>query len=163
MQLRRIISGADLYLELRMPQGWISLPKCLAGLSFRPAAETAMLSGDILAVLQAAPELRGAIEDAARSIDPEKTSGADVVMPFGPRSFRDFMLYEAHAIAAARGFVHRFMPRAARVVSAYEGLTRRTFPRLKPHALWYRQPIYYMGNHLTFATDGEDIAIPSYA
>ena len=54
------------------------------------------------------------------------------------------------------------MPRAAGVVRTYEALTRRTFPRLKPHALWYRQPVYYMGNHLTFATDGEDIAIPSY-
>jgi hypothetical protein len=72
------------------------------------------------------------------------------------------MLYEAHAIAAARGFVNAFMPGAARVVAAYEALTGRTFPRLRPHALWYRQPIYYMGNHLNVATDGEAIAIPSY-
>ena len=54
------------------------------------------------------------------------------------------------------------MPAVAPFVRAYEAVTRRTFPKLKPHALWHRQPIYYMGNHLTFATDGDDIAVPSY-
>ncbi len=93
---------------------------------------------------------------------PEPTRDSDVVIPFEPRSFRDFMLYEAHAVAAARGFVRRFMPGAARLVGAYEALTHRTFPKLRPHALWYRQPIYYLGNHLTIATDGDEIAIPSY-
>ena len=72
------------------------------------------------------------------------------------------MLYETHAIAAARGFVRMQMPGVFQVVRAYEALTGRTFPKLKPHALWYRQPVYYMGNHLTFATDGEDIVMPSY-
>ena len=85
------------------------------------------------------------------------------MIPFEPASFRDFMLYEAHAIAAARGFVHQYMPAAARIVQAYERLTRGTFPRLKPHRLWYRQPLYYMGNHLTIATDGDVIAIPPYS
>jgi 2-keto-4-pentenoate hydratase/2-oxohepta-3-ene-1,7-dioic acid hydratase in catechol pathway len=93
---------------------------------------------------------------------PEATPDSDVVIPFEPRSFRDFMLFEAHAVAAARGFVHRFMPGAGRLVGAYETLTRATFPKLKPHALWYRQPIYYLGNHLTIATDGDDIHTPSY-
>jgi 2-keto-4-pentenoate hydratase/2-oxohepta-3-ene-1,7-dioic acid hydratase in catechol pathway len=73
------------------------------------------------------------------------------------------MLYEAHAIAAARGFVRTFMPTADRVVAGYEWLTRSTFPKLKPHRLWYRQPLYYMGNHLTIATNGDAIAIPSYS
>jgi 2-keto-4-pentenoate hydratase/2-oxohepta-3-ene-1,7-dioic acid hydratase in catechol pathway len=73
------------------------------------------------------------------------------------------MLYESHAIAAARGFVRTQMPAAFHIVRAYEALTGKTFPRLKPHALWHRQPIYYMGNHLTFATDGEPVAMPSYA
>jgi 2-keto-4-pentenoate hydratase/2-oxohepta-3-ene-1,7-dioic acid hydratase in catechol pathway len=163
MQLRRIKRGPDLYLELRVSQGWVALAKCLADLSFQHQAEATLLPGDMLAVLQAPPELRAAIEDAARNIEPEQTSDTEVVIPLVPRSFRDFMLYEAHAIAAARGFVNAFMPGAARAVGAYETLTRRTFPRLKPHALWYRQPIYYMGNHLTFATDGEDIAMPPYA
>jgi 2-keto-4-pentenoate hydratase/2-oxohepta-3-ene-1,7-dioic acid hydratase in catechol pathway len=72
------------------------------------------------------------------------------------------MLYEAHAIAAARGFVQTFMPGAARFVAAYEALLRRDFPKLRPKPLWYRQPVYYLGNHLNIATDGEEIAIPSY-
>jgi 2-keto-4-pentenoate hydratase/2-oxohepta-3-ene-1,7-dioic acid hydratase in catechol pathway len=162
MQLRRIKRDADLYLELRMPQGWIALAKCLATLPFQHSEEASQLSGDMVAALRASTELRAAIEDVARNIEPEKTSNTEVVLPFAPRSFRDFMLYEAHAIAAARGFVRSFMPGAARVVGAYEALTGRIFPRLKPHSLWYRQPVYYMGNHLTFATDGEDIAIPPY-
>ena len=36
---------------------------------------------------------------------------ATVLIPFEPRSYRDFMLYERHAVDAARGFVRRFMPR----------------------------------------------------
>jgi 2-keto-4-pentenoate hydratase/2-oxohepta-3-ene-1,7-dioic acid hydratase in catechol pathway len=106
--------------------------------------------------------VRALIAAAAKDLDPETTPDADVVIPFAPRSFRDFMLYEAHAVAAARGFVNAFMPGAARIVAAYEAVTRRTFPKLKPHALWYRQPVYYMGNHLTIATDGDEVAIPPY-
>lgn len=107
-------------------------------------------------------QARQRLSDAAGDLEPV-AADAVPVLPFEPRSFRDFMLYEAHAVGAARGFVHRFMPAAARVVSAYEALTRRTFPRLRPHPLWYRQPLYYMGNHLTIATDGAEIAIPPYS
>jgi 2-keto-4-pentenoate hydratase/2-oxohepta-3-ene-1,7-dioic acid hydratase in catechol pathway len=72
------------------------------------------------------------------------------------------MLYEQHAIDAARGFVRTFMPGAWPIVRAYEAVLGAPFPALKPHRLWYRQPIYYMGNHLAFATDGK-VAIPSYS
>ena len=94
MQLRRIKKGSDLYLELRVLQGWVAVDKCLADLSFQHSADASLLSGDVLAALQAPAELRAAIEDAARNIEPEKTSDAEVVIPFVPRSFRDFMLYE---------------------------------------------------------------------
>ena len=73
------------------------------------------------------------------------------------------MLYEAHAIAAARGFVRRYMPAAAQIAKAYESLTRGTFPPLRPHKLWNEQPIYYMGNHLTIAADGDTIETPAYS
>ncbi len=124
-------------------------------------ALTQVAAGDAIVLLAMPPEARQRLADAARDLEPAPED-ARPVLPFEPRSFRDFMLYEAHAIAAARGFVNTFMPAAARVVSAYEALTGRTFPKLKPHALWYRQPLYYMGNHLTIATDGEAITIPSY-
>jgi 2-keto-4-pentenoate hydratase/2-oxohepta-3-ene-1,7-dioic acid hydratase in catechol pathway len=159
MKLRRIRSGDDLYLELLGARGWVSVRKCLGKLALSQPGGWAV---DLVALLAAPAEVRTRIAEAARDADPEPTPDGDVVMPFAPRSFRDFMLYEAHAIAAARGFVNAFMPGAARIMTAYEAVTGRTFPRLKPRALWYRQPIYYMGNHLTFATDGDEVAIPSY-
>ena len=162
MELRRARTGSGLHVELRAPQGWISVTKALTRMGISDTADARRWGGDIVALLGAEPDVRALLTDAAADIEPETTPDSDVVIPFEPRSFRDFMLYEAHAIAAARGFVRRFMPGAARLVGAYETLTRRTFPKLRPHALWYRQPIYYMGNHLNVATDGDDIAVPSY-
>jgi 2-keto-4-pentenoate hydratase/2-oxohepta-3-ene-1,7-dioic acid hydratase in catechol pathway len=83
-------------------------------------------------------------------------------LPFQPLSFRDFMIYEAHAINASRGYVRRFVPKLSRVASAYEALTKRTFPVFKPRPLWYRQPIYYMSNHLAFVPSGRPVRAPSY-
>jgi 2-keto-4-pentenoate hydratase/2-oxohepta-3-ene-1,7-dioic acid hydratase in catechol pathway len=162
MKLRRVKAGDDLHVELLAPQGWVEVAKCLAQLKQPRPEEVHTLATDIVALLGAPADVRAAILDAAREIDPETTAEGAVVIPFDPRSFRDFMLYETHAIAAARGFVRMQMPGVFQVVRAVEALTGRTFPKLKPHALWYRQPVYYMGNHLTFATDGEAIVMPSY-
>ncbi len=85
------------------------------------------------------------------------------VLPFQPASFRDFMLYERHAIDAARGLVRRFHPAQSRAAEGIERLTRRPFPLFKPNALFYRQPIYYMSNHLSFVPSGAPVAIPSYS
>lgn len=161
MKLRRVGSGSDLYLELLAPHGWVAVGAALARLPQTATADNRELSTNLVSVLALPTEKRERLAWAAREIDPAP-EGSRTVIPFEPRSFRDFMLYEAHAIAAARGFVRQFMPSAARVVGAYESVTGKTFPMLRPHALWHRQPIYYMGNHLTFATDGDDIAIPSY-
>jgi len=84
-------------------------------------------------------------------------------LPFQPLSFRDFMLYEKHAIDAARGYVKRFMPKAYRVTSLYESFTGKTFPRFKPEHLWYEKPIYYMGNHLAFVPSGSRVQTPKYS
>jgi 2-keto-4-pentenoate hydratase/2-oxohepta-3-ene-1,7-dioic acid hydratase in catechol pathway len=162
MKIRRVRKPDDLHLELLASQGWIAVPKALERLSNIQPDARQRLSGDMIALLAVSPEIRAEIALAARDLEPADTPERDVIIPFEPRSFRDFMLFEAHAIAAARGFVTRFMPAAARVVSAYERLTGSTFPKLKPHALWYRQPIYYFGNHLTIATDGDAICIPPY-
>jgi 2-keto-4-pentenoate hydratase/2-oxohepta-3-ene-1,7-dioic acid hydratase in catechol pathway len=162
MKLRRVRRGADLYLELCAPQGWVAVAKCLARLADAPPEGARIRAGDLMALLAAPAGERQKIAAAARDIEPEAALDAGAVIPFEPRSFRDFMLYEAHAVAAARGFLRAFLPGADRLVRTFEALTGRTFPRLKPHALWYRQPIYYMGNHLTFVTDGDDVAVPSY-
>jgi 2-keto-4-pentenoate hydratase/2-oxohepta-3-ene-1,7-dioic acid hydratase in catechol pathway len=162
MRLRRVRRQTDLYLELHSPQGWVAVSKALARQGISDTAEARSWAVDLIALLGAPAEVRALITAAANDIEPEATPDSDVVIPFEPRSFRDFMLYEAHAIAATRGFVHAFMPGAARIVTAYEAVTGLIFPKLRPHALWYRQPIYYIGNHLTVATDGDEVTIPSY-
>ena len=86
-----------------------------------------------------------------------------VLLPVQPLSFRDFMLFERHAVDAARGFARRFMPAAFRVAQIYERVTRKTFPPFRPSALWRRQPIYYMGNHLAFVPSGTPVRAPAYS
>jgi len=163
MKLRRVRNGDDLHVELLAPHGWVEVGKCLAKLGQVAPDQAGTLTTEVLPLLAAPADLRAALAETAAQIEPAPAHRARLVSPFEPRSFRDFMLYESHAIAAARGFVRTQMPAAFQIVRAYEALTGTTFPRLKPHALWHRQPIYYMGNHLAFATDGEPVAIPSFA
>ncbi len=159
MKLRRAIFGGETRVELLAPQGWVAANAAIALLSDLDAN----FANDIIALLALPPAARQRLQAAASHVaTTAEDNAASVVLPFAPASFRDFMLYEAHAVDAARGFVRRYMPAAARLVGAYEAVTRRTFPSLKPHALWHRQPIYYMGNHLTFAADGADVAMPPY-
>lgn len=162
MKLRRAKDGTELHVEVLAPQGWVAIEKCLAHVS-QGAENKVQLSVDMIALLAAPMELRETILKNAMSAEPGRTRECDVVIPFEARSFRDFMAYETHAIAAARGFVNTYMPAAAHVVRGFEAVTKRTFPKLRPHALWYRQPVYYFGNHLNIATEGDDIALPSYA
>jgi 2-keto-4-pentenoate hydratase/2-oxohepta-3-ene-1,7-dioic acid hydratase in catechol pathway len=84
-------------------------------------------------------------------------------LPVCPASFRDFMLYEKHAVDAAHGMAQRFVPAGYRLGRIYEALTRRTFPPFAPHSLWYRQPIYYMSNALTIIPSGVPVSAPSYS
>lgn len=158
MRLRRVkTGGGPPRVELQAPQGWVAAAAAAAQI---PSFDQG-IADDVMALLALPAQARERLIDAAGKVSP--AADGTTVLPFAPRSFRDFMLYEAHAIDAARGFVKRFMPAAAPVVASYEAVTRRTFPKLKPRALWHRQPIYYLGNHLTFAADGEDIAVPPYS
>lgn len=85
-----------------------------------------------------------------------------VVLPFQPLSFRDFMLFEEHNMAAARGYVGRFRPGMARAARIFEAATRSTFPAFRPNRLWYRQPTYYMGNAATIVPSGVPVSAPPY-
>lgn len=85
------------------------------------------------------------------------------VLPLCPASFRDFMVFEKHAIDAARGMARRFVPAGYRIGRVYEALSRRTFPPFRPNSLWYRQPIYYMSNALTVIPSGIPITFPPYS
>lgn len=97
-----------------------------------------------------------------RKIDLESSFHPEALLPFAPLSFRDFMLYEEHAIAAARGMARRFMPAAWRLVSLYESVFRRPPALLRPKRIWYEKPIYYMGSHVNFFADGDVLPWPSY-
>lgn len=94
-------------------------------------------------------------------IDFDEEKYTDLI-PLKPAAYRDFMLFEKHAIDATRGFVKKYMPRLLPIVKAYEGIFRRPFPKLKPKNRYYQYPIYYMGNHLNFITNNDTIQIPSY-
>jgi 2-keto-4-pentenoate hydratase/2-oxohepta-3-ene-1,7-dioic acid hydratase in catechol pathway len=164
MQLRRISEGAIPSVQLNIGHGWIDVREILTLLSLQlPADNRANWSSNLIALLGAPAGLRVDLAGAARELLPNtsRETGA-VIIPFEPRSYRDFMLYERHAVDAARGFVRCFMPKFVPIVRTYEALTGRVFPKLKPRPLWYHQPVYYMGNHLAFVTDGADVAIPSY-
>lgn len=165
MKLRRVTDGAAFAVEIAAGDGWVDAGALLRGLLPALAdADIARWSGDIVALLGAPDDVRARLAEAAAALTAEPATAARrVVLPFEPRSFRDFMLYERHAIDAARGFVKTYMPGAWPFVRAYERIIGPPFPLLKPSRLWYREPIYYMGNHLAFAGDGEGIAIPSYA
>jgi 2-keto-4-pentenoate hydratase/2-oxohepta-3-ene-1,7-dioic acid hydratase in catechol pathway len=164
MQLRRISKGATPSVQLNMGHGWIDVREILTRLSLRLSEDNlANWSTNLVALLSAPTGLHADLVGAVRELPPNTSREAGaIIIRFEPRSYRDFMLYERHAVDAARGFVRCFMPKFVPIVRTYERLTGRDFPKLKPRPLWYHQPVYYMGNHLAFVTDGADVAIPSY-
>ena len=85
------------------------------------------------------------------------------LLPFAPLSFRDFLLSEQHNINASRGMLKRFYPGTYRLTTAFEKVTRRTYPGFKPKKLFYAEPIYYFGNAMTFVPTGTPVAFPSYS
>jgi 2-keto-4-pentenoate hydratase/2-oxohepta-3-ene-1,7-dioic acid hydratase in catechol pathway len=158
MRLRRVTIAGAHRVELEAKSGWVPA----ADIQERLPALRHTDARDAITLLGLPPAVQAEILSAAQDVAPADDTGAGGALPFDPRSFRDFMLYEAHAIDAARGFVKRFMPAATRIARAYEAVTGKTFPPLRPAKLWYRQPIYYFGNHLTFAADGDDVVCPDY-
>ncbi|MEJ1125889.1 MULTISPECIES: fumarylacetoacetate hydrolase family protein [unclassified Phyllobacterium] len=116
---------------------------------------------NIIEFLALPPAIRADIESAVASVDPSKLTPC-VILPFEPRSCRDFMFYERHLHDAARGFVRKFWPRYMPLVHLYEIISSKPFPAFRPKKLWHREPIYYMGNHLAFITDDDQIVQPPY-
>lgn len=172
MHLRRVSKGANGQAHTRAPvqaqvlagENWVSLREVLA-LAFPSSdpAEIERWASDLIAFLDAPAEIRAEVAKQAREMEPPQTIDNDCVLPFGPKSFRDFMLFERHAVDAARGFVKTFQSHLMPVVAGFETITGRDFPALRPHSLWHRQPVYYFGNHLNFQSDGDSVAVPSYS
>ena len=91
-----------------------------------------------------------------------KEGNGEDLIPLKPSAYRDFMLFEKHFIDASRGYVKKYMPSLFPIVNVYEKIVRKPFPMLKPKARFYQHPIYYLGNHLNFLSEGDAIKIPSY-
>jgi 2-keto-4-pentenoate hydratase/2-oxohepta-3-ene-1,7-dioic acid hydratase in catechol pathway len=162
MKLRRVGTDENPVVQIGTAAGWVSGARAIAALSpSLSAADGARYAQDAIALLGAPPAVRARLVEVAATLAPD-AEAANALMPFEPKSFRDFMFYERHAINAARGFVRAFMPRAWPLVRAYETAFGAPFPALRPHRLWNRQPIYYMGNHLAFAASGAPLAMPAY-
>jgi 2-keto-4-pentenoate hydratase/2-oxohepta-3-ene-1,7-dioic acid hydratase in catechol pathway len=162
MKLRRARIDGGPVVQIGTDRGWVSVARAVAALP--PAlfgAGGALDIQDAVALLDAPENVRGLLTAAAAPLPPD-AAAKNLLLPFEPRSFRDFMFYERHAVDAARGFVRAFMPAMWPIVRTYEAIFGAPFPALKPHRLWRRQPIYYMGNHLAFAPDGAPLPIPSY-
>lgn len=163
MRLRRVMGRGSAELEIGVGTGWVPAAELVARLSPAPEGPVARSwSSDSVALMGAPRCVRESLARLAQDGPARHDDGVRVLLPFEPRSFRDFMIYERHAVDAARGFVERFMPRLAPVARLYERATGGTFPAFRPKPLWHRQPIYYMGNHLAFVPDGADIVRPAY-
>ena len=100
MKLRRIRDGGETLVQAATgptgSQGWVALSAVLPRLSQRPSeADAALWSRDLVAFLGAPGSVRVEAERIAAQLPPDSRPDATVLIPFEPRSFRDFMLYEA--------------------------------------------------------------------
>lgn len=93
---------------------------------------------------------------------PDASDPLKSALPFQPRSYRDFMLFERHYYGAALGLTQTFRPAANKLGRLYSALTGWDFPLFLPPALWYKQPIFYQSNHLAFYADGAPVHYPKY-
>ncbi len=172
MRLRRVRLREDegVSVALRNGDRWVPVVPALADNRAKRGADLpglAAVARDVDAFCAELEGIRAEVDKLLEfvreeSADLESTFHPDALLPFAPVSFRDFMLYEEHAIAAARGWARRFRPAAARLVSVYESLLRRPPALLKPKRIWYEKPIYYMGSHVNFFTEGDELPWPSY-
>ncbi|KAI1819360.1 FAA hydrolase [Xylaria intraflava] len=93
---------------------------------------------------------------------PDKMDAEKRALPFQPRSYRDFMLFERHYYGAAIGMTSLYRPLANTLGRLFSAVTGADFPLFKPPTLWYKQPIFYQSNHLAFYSDGASITYPAY-
>ena len=102
MKLRKIEKTDGPVVQALMPSGWVSLHGAsnLAQIAAEHGVD-APLATDLLGVLQLGPAGWEQLAGALSGLSPDD-AGAEI-LPFEPRSFRDFMLYEAHVIDASRG------------------------------------------------------------
>ncbi len=158
MRFRRRRIDHDNLAEMRVGVGW----KRLSGVDQVDALIGGATSDDLLPFLMLDAAGRAALQSLGPNLPDADTRDGVPLVPVVAKSFRDFMLFEDHVINAARGMVRRLMPGVFPITRAFEAVLRKPFPRFKPHKLWYRQPIYYFGNHLNIVTEGDLMPWPGY-
>lgn len=121
------------------------------------------VASDMISLLGQWPQVKSAVMERLNQKNCQPLDkNAVPALPFQPASIRDFMLSETHAVNAARGMVKRFMPGIAPLTKVFEKITGRVFPAFKPKPIWYRQPIYYMTNHLNLICENDEVPWPAY-
>lgn len=161
MKLRR---GPEGLMAERADGGWVSLPALRAAELPNPALSVEETE-DLVAFLAGGERTRAAAAEAiAAAADPQVlVDPATAGLPFRPRSMRAFMLWESHFVNSARMLVKRFFPPPlAKTVAAYERVTGRTFPKLKPNRHYYEKPAFYIANHTALLADGEEMWWPRH-
>ncbi|MEM6912716.1 MAG: fumarylacetoacetate hydrolase family protein [Pseudomonadota bacterium] len=164
MKLRRILKDSGPTVQAQGQSGWVQLDR-IEDLSTIGGVlgTTNNLSDDVLSVLALGPVGWSALAERVDQLESDDDGSTEPILPFAPASFRDFMLFEDHVIAASRGYARRFMPWSFPVTQAIEFITRKPMNVFRPHRLWYQQPIYYLSNHLNIVVSGTPITWPRYS
>ncbi len=144
MKLGRVRFKDGVSVAVMKGEGWV--PVEILGLG--------QYSDDLLALLRDWEEVKERVERGLKDVEPIK---GRPLIPFRPLSFRDFMLWERHYVQAKLGLIRTFRPFLYRLLSL-PGADRI----LRPPRMFYERPVYYVGNHLQFYTDGDVIPYPSY-
>jgi 2-keto-4-pentenoate hydratase/2-oxohepta-3-ene-1,7-dioic acid hydratase in catechol pathway len=100
--------------------------------------------------------------EAAMATAPD-ADASKAVLPFRPRSIRAFMLWEQHVIDSSRMLVKNFFPAPMwKAVKTFERVTGKPFPKLKPNDRFREAPTFYVSNHTSVLTDGDEMWWPSH-
>lgn len=158
---RRLVDGVPIT-EMMDAEGWKQMSGAAGVTDLLSDAGLDPDASDLLPFLQLDATGRSDLSGLGPSLPAARGQSHKALLPVIPRSFRDFMLFEAHVINASREIARQFLPKLFPITKAYETLTRKTFPKFKPHPLWYRQPIYYLSNHINMVTDGDPMPWPRY-
>src|ERR1700757_988931 len=144
---------------------WVALSRVLQAAG-NDDAQLALAATDALAFLRADDTVRATAQQLVKAAASDPAVAGDPAtadIPFTPRSMRAFMLWESHVIGSGRMLVKNFFPPAAwKVVSSFERVTGRPFPKLKPTQGFYDHPTFYMGNHTMVLPDGAQMWWPSH-
>ncbi len=146
--------------------GWVSLPAAAGLAGAHSDALSPETTTNLAAFLAGGERTRSAAAALLEQVHGQTEAAGDPAaaqLPFQPRSMRAFMLWESHLVAASRVLVKRFFPApVSRATTAFEAVTGRTFPMLKPKKRFYEIPAFYVANHTALLADGDDMWWPSH-